>query len=373
MATLFAGRLVVNIAQRFVYPFLPAIARGLGISIEAAGLLVSARWASGLATPGIISAAGRGERPRRLATIGLILFAIGAAVTAWLGVFAGAIAGFVLMGAGKPTFDIASQSYVAERTPFGRRARYLSALELTWALGLLIGAPAAGWLIDRFAWETPFIVLAVAAILSLLALPIGLEPDRPAVDSPGLRGSWSRRGTALLMVAVLFSLAAEVMFVVFGAWLEISYGLSLVALGGAGFLVGLAELSGEGSTLLFGDRFGLERATAVGLVLSAIGFGAIGFTPDTLLVGMAFVVIAFFGFEVTIVSAIPLATEVAPQARARFLSMWLVAIVSGRAAGAALGGIVFETFGVAGNAALAVSADILALAILLAGVMPRDA
>ena len=35
-------RLVVNTAHRFVFPFLPAISRGLGISLEQGGLLMSA-------------------------------------------------------------------------------------------------------------------------------------------------------------------------------------------------------------------------------------------------------------------------------------------------------------------------------------------
>ena len=44
-------RLVANIGHRMVYPFLPAIARGLGVSISSAGLLVTARSAVGLASP----------------------------------------------------------------------------------------------------------------------------------------------------------------------------------------------------------------------------------------------------------------------------------------------------------------------------------
>ncbi len=212
----------------------------------------------------------------------------------------------------------------------------------------------------------------LAVLAAALAPVLGRVLDRDAADrAASVRPLvWTRQAVALLLLAALFSMAAEVMFVVFGAWLEDSFGLSLVALGGAGFLVGLAELGGEGSTLAFGDRIGLERATAIGLVLSIIGFGAIGLEPSGVAVAMAMVVVAFFGFEFTIVSAIPLAADVAPAARSRFLALWAVAIAVGRAAGALLGTVVFETFGVAGNAALAVAANVLALAVLLAGVTP---
>ncbi|HSJ27678.1 MAG TPA: hypothetical protein VLB67_05660, partial [Acidimicrobiia bacterium] len=48
---LVALKLVLNTAVRLVYPFLPAIARGLGITVGQAGALVSVRWVAGFASP----------------------------------------------------------------------------------------------------------------------------------------------------------------------------------------------------------------------------------------------------------------------------------------------------------------------------------
>ena len=87
---------------------------------------------------------------------------------------------------------------------------------------------------------------------------------------------------------------------------------------------------------------------------------------------LGLVAVAFAGFEFTVVSAIPLATEVAPAARARYLSLLMVAFAVGRALGAAIGAPLFEALGPAGNAVLAASADILALAVLLAGFGSTD-
>ena len=103
----------------------------------------------------------RGERRVRLAVWALGMMAVGAFVTVATGVYAGALVGFILLGLGKPSFDAAAQAYVADRTPYERRARYMSILELTWAGGLLVGAPLAGWLIDSFGWEAPFWVVGV--------------------------------------------------------------------------------------------------------------------------------------------------------------------------------------------------------------------
>jgi predicted MFS family arabinose efflux permease len=61
-----AARFVLNSTHRMVSVFLPAIARGLGVSLEQAGLLASARSLAGVATPAIVATAGRAERRLRL-------------------------------------------------------------------------------------------------------------------------------------------------------------------------------------------------------------------------------------------------------------------------------------------------------------------
>jgi len=45
------SRMILNTGFRMVYPFLPAIARGLGLDLATAALAVTARSATGLASP----------------------------------------------------------------------------------------------------------------------------------------------------------------------------------------------------------------------------------------------------------------------------------------------------------------------------------
>ena len=360
-----ASRLIVNTAFRFVFPFLPAIARGLNVSLEQAGLLLSARSISGAATPLVVATVGRGERRLRLAGWSLGLFAIGAAVTASTGMYAGALAGFVLLGLGKPGFDAAAQAYIADRTPYDRRARYLSVLELTWAGGLLLGAPAAGWLIGRFGWRAPFWWVAVLVGAAALASPFLLDRDTAPPAGPVIRAPLGPSAVRLLGVVLLFSLAAEVTFVVFGAWLEDRFALSLGALGVTSLVVGLAELSGEASVLAFADRIGKRRMVAAGLGGSAVGYLLLGSVGGSLVPGVAALSITFVAFEVTIVSAIPLATEIAPGARTRYLALLMVAISIGRATGDAIGPVLFRWHGLVANTTASVVFTGLALIGLL--------
>jgi len=373
LAYLVATRLVLNTAHRFVYPFLPAISRGLGISLSQGGLLMSARSLAGLATPLVVATVGKGERRRRTVAVGLALFALGAGVTAAGGVLVGAMVGFALFGVAKPLFDISGQAYIADRTPYRGRARYLSLFETTWALALLVGAPAAGWLISRWGWRAPFWAVAGLAVIALAALPWAMDRDAVAVGGPPAARLHLDRSAVLLIAAVfLLMFAAEVSFLVFGAWLEDRFGLSLLALGGAATAVAVAELAGEGASFALTDRLGPRRSVSIGLGICIAAFAALGPASGNLGWGLAVLVLAFFGFEFAIVSALPLATEVAPAARTRFLSLVVVALSASRAAAAVAGPALFQWGGFAANSAASAGSGLLAL-IMVFGIREQGA
>jgi predicted MFS family arabinose efflux permease len=96
-----------------------------------------------------------------------------------------------------------------------------------------------------------------------------------------------------------------------------------------------------------------------------VGFCAVAFVGNSLVPGVAAFVIGVAGFEFTIVSAIPLATEVRPAARTRYLALLVVANALARGVGAAAGPWIFGTWGVSGNAVAAAAANILALVLLV--------
>ena len=366
-----AERLVMNTAYRFVYPFLPVIARGLGVPLEQAAYLISVRHIAGLGTPAVTRLIGRGELRRRLIITGLLLFIAGSAVTAVTNTYVGVLIGFALLGLAKPVFDVSSQAYVSDRVPYERRARYLAAFEFTWAGALLVGAPLTGWLIARTDWATPFWLFGVLSVATLLLVPRFIEADRRVPEAGVTKSRFSRSGLAFLVVAGFFALASEMIIVVFGAWLEDSFGLSLVALGGAAILIGASELAGEGATFAFTDRIGKRRAVLVGLMISAVGFALLVPARNDMAFGLVILGVALFGFEFTIVSAIPLASELVPSARARYLAWMVVAMSLARGAGAALGPVLFRSFGLPGPAIVAVLADVIAAAVLMGWVRER--
>jgi predicted MFS family arabinose efflux permease len=359
-------KLVVNTAFRFVYPFLPAIARGLGIDLTQAGMLVSVRWASGLATPVVMSLSGQVHRSRRLVIAGLLLFSAGSLVTAWSGVFVGAVVGFALLGLAKPLVDISSQVYVSERVGYEDRARYLGILEIAWAGGLLLGAPMAGWLIGNWSWEAPFWVVGWLGVLGIGLALLFLDahdevPDRAAraADSPG------RQVILLLGTLALFGFAHEALMVTLGGWLEGSFGMTLLGLGGVGTMIGLSELAGEGAMVGFTDRIGKRNSLALGLGVATVSLFALSFFSEQLAPAMAALVVTTISLEFGYISAIPLMTELRPRARTRVLGLSTVASALGRIASDFISPRVFAARGMEMVTIMAGTVALVALVVVL--------
>ena len=365
-------RLIINTAARFVSFFLPTIARGLNIPLERAGDLVSIRWAAGLPTPLLMSALSRGRPRRNLIALGLGLFAAGSLVTAATSVYVGAVVGFIMMGVAKPLFDVSAQAYLADRVPYERRGRVLGIFELTWAGGLLVGAPLAGWMIRTSGWRSPFWLLGGLLAVGTLLLPRLLDRDTGDVHGAEGRLRLDRPSGAFLLVAALYAMAAELMFVVLGAWLEDSFGLSLIEAGGIAVFIGLAELSGEGAMAGFADSFGKRRLVFTGILVAAAGFAMFAVLKGSLAMGVMSAMVAYFGFELAIVSGIPYASEIHPHARARFLAWMVVGWSLGRTVGSALGPRLYVGSGIATAALVAAALNLAAVMVLAWGGSPKN-
>jgi len=353
LAIIFVARTALNTSHRIIYPFLPSIARGLGISLTTASFLVTSRLVVGLAAPFLGPVAERHSR-RRVMETALLLFIVASFLLAGSNGFILAIVAFVLFGLSKVVYDPAVHAYLGDTVPYARRGRAVGIIELSWSSAWLLGVPAAGFLIERLGWRAPWAMLCLLGLLGLGLTHVGLPPGKRAGQSAkphrtvDLLRSWQRllrrrQVVVLLLTSLLLVMAQEVPFIVYGAWLESSFGLSLSKLGLASIVVGLAEATGEFGTTLFTDRLGKKRSVLLGsfsLAASLIllpGLARLGLAPA--LIG---VVLMMLSFEFAFVSLIPMASEIAPEARATLLSLNVTAFSLGRIAGAAVGGWLWQ-------------------------------
>jgi len=359
---------VINTGFRMVYPFLPTIARSLGVSIETVALAITARSLIGLSGPLIGSAGDRLGR-RRAMLLGLLLFAGGSLLVAFWPTYPGLLLALVLGAAGKIVFDPAMQAYLGDRVEYARRGRAIAITEFGWSGAALIGLPLSGWLIARDGWMSPFCVLGMLtlgfAVVLLRLLPDEGGLDRPAFTLWGAIRTIASNSSALaaLGIALLLSSGNEVVNIIYGVWLEDAFGLQVAALGAASAVIGVAELSGEGIVALWADRLGKRRALGIGLSLMALTCLGLPLTRGTLagaLIGLFFFYITF---EFTFVTLISLVTEITPASRATLMAGNITAAAGGRALGALVGPQLFS-LGLIANGVTAALTAVLSLALL---------
>lgn len=343
-------RTVLNTAHRMVYPFLPVFARGLGVDISTMSLLMTGRSLLGATSPLFAPIADRRGRKFGM-SLGMAIFTLGVGLVAIHPAFWTLAAALILAIVGKYLFDPSMQAYFGDRIPYEQRGTALAVTEVAWSMAFIAGVPVMGFLIDRFGWSAPFPVFTVLGLVIffvILHIVPGEDPhhDPTSNSRDGYRAVFtSIPALAGISIAMWASAGNELVNVIFGVWLEDSFGMKIAALAGASAVIGISELSGEGLVAFTTDRLGKPLALSIGLICNSaasIILPFIGQTQAGALIGLFFFYITF---EYVLVSHIPLMTELVPKARATMLSMNVTGHSVGRALGAFLAAFLYKEFG----------------------------
>ena len=341
-------RVILNTAHRMIYPFLAVFARGLGVDLATVSALVANRSVIGAATPFLFPfIEPRGRRFGMLLGAGLVAAAMGL-VALWPSLITLGAA-LVLALVGKTFFDPSMLAYIADHVPYERRGAATAFSEFAWSLSFILGVPAMGFLIAHLNWSAPFGALGLLAALACLLLAwAARDSHRPAPHADGLFGNvraifTSAPALAGLAIGLFASMANEVVNLLFGVWLEDSFQLQIAALAGASAVIGLSELGGEGLVALFADRLGKVRATGIGLAANCLAASLLPLIGRTELGALAGLFLFYITFEFTLVTSIPLMSEIMPSARATTLSFNLAAHSLGRAGGALLAPVLYAS------------------------------
>jgi len=368
-------RFILNTSRRFVYPFAPVLSRGLDVPLTAITSLIALNWATGIIAVFIGPVTDR-LGYRLMMIVGMSLLAVGLLVSGFFPLYAIVLVALFLAALGKAVFDPAVQAYISERVPYRRRGLAIGFLEYSWAGSALLGIPALAIIIDKFGWRSPFFLMGVLALLGIAALVILIpraNNDHARQDSKiNLKAAWKRvlrERTARGALAFIFlvSAANDNLFVVYGAWLEQSFGLSIVALGLGTSAIGLAELLGETMTATLADRIGLKKSVVTGLMICIIFYVILPFISQTITMAFVSLFLIFVAFEFMIVASVSMATELLPETRATMMATYLGAAGLGRVVGALIGGPVWLIGGIFATGVVSALISALALGALFWG------
>jgi predicted MFS family arabinose efflux permease len=341
-------RMIININTRMIYPFLNTFASGLGVDLVTISLAMTVRSISGAFSLFLTPVADRRGRKTGM-LLGVAIFIVGAGlVTVWSSFTAFTIA-ISLTFLGMFVYLSSTQAYIGDRVRAGRRGTALGLIETGWGVSYIIGMPILGWIIDRYGWRAPFPItaaLGVLAFILILAFVPNYKPEQKLINSGVLKSILdvlkipaARYG--LLMSLMLIS-SNEVINLVFGVWLEVSFGLKLAALGAASAVIGISEISGESIGGVVSDKLGRERSIMLGMGLMLVVSAALPFVGGTqagALIGLFFF---YLSYEFTFVSTLPFMTELVPEARGTMLGANVACLALGRMIGNLVSPFVFR-------------------------------
>ena len=334
-----ATRVLLSTMHRMIYPFLLTFGRGLGVDMAAITLAVTARSLAGASGPFLAWVAD--NHGRKVGMIfGLGLFVLGTSLVVIWPTYPIFFLALILTVLGRYVFDPAMQAYLGDRVPYDRRGRVTGITEMGWSLAFILGVPLMGFLIARRGWMAPFPLLAILGLAAIAVLGWLVPRDLPHPDNQN--GLWRNLRRVLssplaitgLAMSLMLSAGNEVVNLVFGVWMESSFGLRIAALGVASAVIGFAELGGETLTATITDRLGKPRAVAAGVLLNCMAALALPFLGSTLPGAFIGLFLFYLTFEFAIVSSIALMTEVLPPARATLMASGIAAHSLGRALGA---------------------------------------
>ena len=341
-------RMIININTRMVYPFLNTFASGLGVDLIAISLAMTIRSISGALSLFITPVADRHGRKAGM-LLGVAIFIVGAGLVIFWPSFTAFTIAISLTFLGMFVYLSSTQAYIGDQVRPGRRGTALGLIETGWGVSYIIGMPILGWIIDRYGWRAPFpftAALGVLAFVLILVFVPNYKPQKKILSGnvfksilEVLKIPAARYG--LLMSLMLIS-SNEVINLVFGVWLEESFGLKLAALGAASAVIGISELSGESIGGVVSDKLGRERSIMLGmgmmLIISMV-LPFIGGTQAGALIGLFFF---YLSYEFTFVSTLPFMTELVPEARGTMLGANVACLALGRMIGNLVSPFVFR-------------------------------
>jgi predicted MFS family arabinose efflux permease len=208
---------------------------------------------------------------------------------------------------------------------------------MMWPAAWFIGVPAAGFLIAAFNWRVPFLLIGSLGGLGLLLTwryqRNDLNTSQPRVAaSAGASSSFAvdlyhrlaaipARAWLTLLVTLFLVLSSENLYIVYAAWLEDRFGLTTVVLGVASVVIGLAEFGAEGVSAGWVDRIGKRRAVMAGAILNILAYLLLPQLAAGLYGALFGLFLIYLTYDFSIVSLLPLISELVPEARATMLAL----------------------------------------------------
>lgn len=272
LLALAVGAFGIGVTEFAPMGMLPVIAGDLGVSIPAAGLLVSA-YAFGVLIGAPVMTLTTGRVPRRTLLVGLMgIFTLGNLLSALAPEYWTLMAARVVTSFNHGAFFGVGAIVAASVVAPNRRAGAVAAMFMGLTVANVTGVPLASWAGESLGWRASFWGIAGLGALAMVALRLTLPLGRvePTADNGAMKAELAvlRRGPVLAALA-LTVIGSSSMFTVFTYIAPI---LKERTLASAGFVTAMLVTYGLGLTIgnWLGGRFA-DRSVDRTLIVTLAG------------------------------------------------------------------------------------------------------
>ncbi|KFA33088.1 MFS transporter [Xanthomonas vasicola] len=198
------GAFGIGTTEFVIMGLLQQVATDLGVSLSAAGLLISG-YALGVFVGAPVLTLASARLPRKAVLVGLMLiFTVGNVACALAPDYASLMVARVLTSLAHGTFFGVGAVVATSLVPAERRASAISLMFAGLTVATLLGVPAGAWLGLQLGWRATFWAVAAIGVLATAAVALWV----PAAAGAATPVSWRqelavlRRGQVLLALAI---------------------------------------------------------------------------------------------------------------------------------------------------------------------------
>lgn len=303
---IYAGGLVAGAYMTKVAPALPGLREELGLTLVESGLIATTFNLMGMLVGMLAGVLCDRFGHKRLAVFGLIVLAAGGALGAAASGFASLLLARFLEGVGFIAFVVSAVALMNAATATPRdRARALGLWSSYMPTGGTIALVAAPLVMGAWGWRGLWIVFAMAAVLSTLALVRLVPPSQHGQVSSMRLVAESLRNAGNVTMALLFAFYVA-------QWTSIMIWLPTflieehrIAAGGAALATALFVLANIPGNLMGGWLLsrGVPRRTLVVAGAACAALCEVGMFTDALPPALRFSLVLVFSFSAGVIPA----------------------------------------------------------------------
>jgi len=354
---------LVGTSEFVIAGILDLVSKDVGVTIAAAGQLISVYSISyAVGTPILIAATSKLSR-RTLMLAALALFFIGNLITVVSTGYPMLVGARVILALSTGVFTVVALTVSAQIAGPGKQGTAIATIMMGFNLSLILGVPVGRVIASTYDWKIIFYGIGLLSFIAMLVILMALPKSQGETNVP-LKEQLAllKRPQLLLTLSISFfwMVGYTIIYTFITPFLMNITGMSNGMVSIALFSFGIASLLGAQTGGYGADKLGIPRTLNGSLMIHAAILILMSlFAHTSIAVFPLLLLWSFFAWSTGPIQQVYM-ISLAPSAAGILLSLNTSFIQLGIAVGAAIGGIVVESFslqsiGVAGAIGVAIA------------------